>query len=325
MTGQELDAAVLQARVNDSGAPWRQLGTEFDNPYAAALVQMHGMYRWVRSEFPDLVLGAEAMNVLADEFVGGSWLCARELPISGSSVRCDGLRAAAELGGAGQLEAVLVSCAILSHGFDYHGGDSPARPLIDDYRYLLPAVASYFSAHTGEVMNFEDLDVPRWVGAGRSLPESIEPNALARALNPTLAAPVVAPLLAASPTSCSPDQALAYLYYPAALALSRDLSALDVDARASAEEELALVVEELAADWPEDDPDVSRDFYLAPLELALMVAQDFAGLLNGVDCDSINTRLDEWANESWSRPDAWPDSLEDLKSAIRDSPWVASF
>lgn len=86
-----------------------------------------------------------------------------------------------------------------------------------------------------------------------------------------------------------------------------------------------MVVEELVTDGPEDDADVSRDFSLAPLELALMVAQDFAGLLTGVDCDSINGRLNEWANEFWSRPNAWPDSLGELKSAIRDSPWVASF
>jgi hypothetical protein len=122
VTGQEIDAADLQARINDSGAPWRRLGSEFDNPCAVSLIQIHGIYRWVRLQFPDLTLGAEAMNVIADEFVGGTWLCAREMPVAGSSVRCDGLQAAAELGRAGELEAVLVSCAILSHGFDSHGG-----------------------------------------------------------------------------------------------------------------------------------------------------------------------------------------------------------
>ena len=86
-----------------------------------------------------------------------------------------------------------------------------------------------------------------------------------------------------------------------------------------------MVVEELVADGPEDDPDVNRDSYLAPLGLALMVAEDVSGLLTGVDCDSINTRLNEWANEFWSRPRAWHDSLGELKPAIRDSPRVASF
>jgi len=32
---------------------------------------MHGMYRWVRTAFPDLALGADATSALADEFVRG--------------------------------------------------------------------------------------------------------------------------------------------------------------------------------------------------------------------------------------------------------------
>lgn len=325
MTEREIGAAALQDEINNSGHPWRRLGSEVGNPYAASMIQMHGMYRWLRVRLPDLTLGTEAMNVIADEFVGGPWLCAREMPISGSSARCDGLQAAAELGRAGQLESVLVSCAILSHGFDYHGGYDPARPLIDDYRYLLPAVASYFSADTGELMSFKDLDVPHWFGADSSLPERIEPNALTRALYPALTAPVMAPVLAASPASCSRDQCPAYLYYPAALALGREMGVLDSDAREAAEEELTFMIEQLVDDWPEDDPNVTRDSYLAPLELALMVAGDFADLLSGAEVSSINDRLDEWANESWSRPEVWPDSLGTLKAAIRDSPWVASF
>lgn len=106
------------------------------------------------------------------------------------------------------------------------------------------------------------------------------------------------------------------------LGLGRDPNILTPDAASDAERALAYVVEVLAADdeWSPEEVEREVSTELEPLELALMVAGDFGAVLDAADPEAVNRRLDGWAHgPGWRSVDAWPDSLEQIRSALRHS------
>lgn len=322
----DLEVAVLEAGLEASEAPWKSVGASTQDPYVETLLELHALYGWVRAEFPNLQITKGVMDLLVAYAPDSSpWVYAADFPTFESNLRFEGVRAAAELGRSGQLEAVLVSCSILSHGFDFCSTGS--RALIDDYRYALPAVASYFSADGGVVQDFAALDVPPWFAEGQESPESIRANTLCRAINPSLSRSSFLELVGTSrhgawTPAMLGNAARGSFVWLTLLGLGRDPNILTPDAASDAERALAYVVEVLAADdeWSPEEVEREVSTELEPLELALMVAGDFGAVLDAADPEAVNRRLDGWAHgPGWRSVDAWPDSLEQIRSALRHS------
>lgn len=169
-----------------SAAPerWLDVGSPQGSPQIREILQWHAMYCALTDNLPNLVLTSSLMTTIVEESgIGGGFLSCSEMSRSGWFGGTEDARAAAIFGRDGHLEAVLVACTFLAQGFDIYGG--AGRPLVDGYRFLLPAVASYFAADSD--VDLADAGIPRgWWDAAGTGPMPIQPNAPTYALNPRL-------------------------------------------------------------------------------------------------------------------------------------------
>jgi hypothetical protein len=261
------------------------------------------------------------MTMIVEESeIGGGFLSCSEMSRGGWIGGTEDARAAAILGRDGQLEAVLVACTFLAQGFDVYGGDG--RPLVDGYRFLLPAIASYFAADSD--VDLADVGIPRgwWDSAGTG-PMPIRPNALTYALNPRLDNERRREVIGRGLGNVD-----VWILGPTGRLLGMDLSFLSPDELAVTEETMSELIEDLGQDDPPEDPLTYEGEQLEPMNLGYLVGAFGDSLLEEGSPSSArvatasltpSTWLEAWESRSVMDPEVWP--YGPLREAIGHSPW----
>jgi hypothetical protein len=306
-----------------SAAPerWLDVGSPQDSPQVREMRQWHALYRALSDDLPSLVLTSSLMTMIVEESdIGGGFLSCSEMSRGGWFGETEDARAAAILGRDGQLEAVLVACAFLAQGFDIYGGDG--RPLVDGYRFLLPAIASYFAADSD--VDLADVGIPRgwWDSAGTG-PMPIRPNALTYALNPRIDNARRREVMGRGPGKVD-----VWILGPTGRLLGMDLSFLSPDELAVTEETMSELIEDLGQDDPPEDPLTYEGEQLEPMNLGYLVGAFGDSLLGEGSASSArvatssltpSTWLEAWESRSVMDPELWPHGP--LREAIGSSPW----
>lgn len=328
MADDALELAILQSFLRDTdfsyledikceALPINILGRS----EADCMLQMHGFYRAIRQEFPNLQFHKNTLDAIWYENFGGQshlttpLMSANEWSRGGWIEGLPETLAAAFLGQQGNLEAVIVACVMLSHGYDYFGGEG--RPLIDGYRYLLPAVASYASASMD--VSFETLDIPPgWFDIQGIGPNMIKPNPLTRVLNPKSSAEQRRLWVSPDPPtiydSIISDRAWLFDLGIVGSLLNMDMSFLSDKERAEIEQENSSFLEALldTDNFAEDELPIDQYFtaYLVATHIDQLMDDAINYPISDVDFgEALSTRhpwLKEWAHESWRYPNCWP-------------------
>lgn len=329
MADDALEIAILEAFLRDTDFSYLKDRTCSAIPDGALgraqadhMLRWHGLYRAIRDEFPNLPFHEQTLNAIwADDFVWDTSFYAGPLrggPEEARSGWYGGIPesiAAAFLGQQGHIDAVIVAGVMLSHGYDFFSADG--RPLIDGYRYLLPAIASYASATSGIL--FEQLDLPPgWYDSDHYGPNGIRPSALTRVLNPQVSADQrrlwvdkQAPSIWDTRIS---DAAWLFDVGTVGAMLSFDLSFLtpsEID-DVSAENQTFLEALGDTSDFSEEELPI--DQYFTAYLVATHTDRLIDDALNYPQADSDSTKalshqhqwLAEWAHESWRDPHCWP-------------------
>lgn len=283
--------------------------------------QWHALYRSFRSDLPQVSLSSPLMTLLCDESgVGGGFLSCTEMSRGGWFGEEDDARAAAFLGRNGDLEAVLVGCTFLAHGFDVYGGEG--RPLLDGYRFLLPAIASYFAAETN--LDLADVRIPPgwWDFAGAG-PQPIRPNALAYAVNPKLDGARRRAVIGVGSNHVD-----VWILGPTGRLLGMDLSFLTPEELAVTESTMGELIVDLGLEEPPEDPLVYESEQLEPMNLGYLVGTFASSLLDvspeslrGIATSSLTPTdwLGAWSSRSVMDPELWP--YGSLREAIAKCTW----
>lgn len=338
MSTDELEVAVLADWLGNADFNW--LGevtcsglseSHIGRQEADQMLRLNAVYQVVRREFPNIKPSKQMIDTFMhpDSDIYRQYLyspldASCEMGRSGCHIAVPDVIAAATLGEIGELSAVLTACDLLCHGYDYFGGNG--RPLIDEYRYFLPAVASYTSAVGSSSVASVELGPGWWDADGRrNLPA--KPNRLTRALNRTLGESRRRALVG----NDSSEQESPEYFAPVARVLGIDLRFLTPEELASADEEMEMYVTDLQLEDPPEYPEVTVEFVLEPMYLAFTIGShldDLLGQTEGLlqsDPDAVarlnseQSWLSEWASESWRRADSWPEGL--FREAIESSPW----
>lgn len=165
-------------------------------------------------------------------------------------------RCAAVLADAGEQDAVLITGALLSQGYDQNGGSGRALP--EGYAELLPAIVSSISPTQ------ESFTIPWFSRDGRI--NTVRTSATVRALAPTLTDAERLCLLGSGDESVSSETVWDYIFFPVASALGYDLSGFEPDRVHEALESFQDTLSALADDPDdEDEQQVLGDAYLAYL------------------------------------------------------------
>lgn len=321
MSGLTEELALVGDFLSRDQARWREVGEDQSSPQVREMLQWSALYRSLVGELPEIVLTYPLMALICDRSgIGGGFLSCTEMPRGGAVCDDEDLRAAALLGQEGRLEEVLTACTFLSQGFDVWGGEG--RPLLDNYRYLLPAVASYHAADAGT--RFNDLILPPgWWDADETGPYPIRPDVLAYALNPRLDDERRRELLGHGPGLVSLE-----LFGLTAELLGRDLSFLSPEELESVQLERSLLTDDLTLSEPEEDPMVYIEYTLEPMNLGYLVGSFSDGLWSGAQNVSESSQvsqltqdnwIDEWSSRPVMDPRLWP--VGSLRDAISESPW----
>lgn len=259
-------------------------------------------------------------SIVEESGIGGGFLSCSEMSRGGWFGGTDDARAAAILGREGQLDAVLVACTFLAQGFDIYGGDG--RPLVDGYRFLLPAIASFFAADSD--VDLADVSSPRgwWDFAGTG-PIPIPPNALTYALNPRLDKARRRELIGRGPGEVD-----VWILGPTGRLLGMDLSFLSPDELAATEATMSELIDDLGQDDPPEDPLTYEAEQLEPMNLGYLVGAFGDSLLEDGPVSSTevttssltpSTWVEAWGSRSVMDPELWP--YGPLREAIGTSPW----
>ena len=299
---------------------------------ADQILRVDALYQAIRRRFPNMAPSMEVLDAfmnadsdLYSEYYFEPLSASCELGRIGWYGSIEDVIAAAALGKQGSLSAVLVACDLLSHRYDYYGGDS--RPLVEGYRYFLPAIASYASGPL--VQGFTVIERgPGWWNSDGHWNSPSPPNPLTRALNRALPSEVRKNLVGPveSGDQCSVDSFVAV-----ATPLGLDVSFLSADAQQQAWQsgEIAALLNFLA--HPNDDDTDWAEGLLSFLHLALVIGMNLDGLLQEAGGKSASDRdlrsrvstehrwIDDWDRESWRYIDCWPESQ--LRDAVAASPW----
>jgi len=338
MGTDDLEVAVLADWLNNTDFGWLEnvayMGLsdgQVGRREADQMLRLYALYQSIRQEFPNIKPSKQMVDTFMhpDSDLYARFFCsplsaACEMGRSGCYIGTSDVIAAAHLGGHGDLQAVLVACDLLCHGYDVFGGDG--RPLIDEYRYFLPAVASYTSSAVSAPLASIEPGPGWWDADGRrNLPA--KPNRLTRALNRTLDEHRRRALVGRDRV----EQESPEFFAPVARVLGMDLTFLTPEELASAEDEIEIYVADLQMEDPPEYPEVTVEFVLEPMHLAYTIGKHLGHLLEVADgllysdadaaarMDGERTWLSDWSEESWRRADSWPEGL--LREAIESSPW----
>lgn len=289
---------------------------------ATHILKIDAYCKRVRADHPDLAIDREVMDLLVNRMpISGPLTDAMELSRSGWYGDIDDVVAAVTLGASNQVAAVITAGAFLSQGFDYFGGDG--RPLIDGYRYFLPAVAAFGQAaqHADETAC-----TAKWWDREGYVNVIMQPDALYRAIAPGLTERQRRALVGAEwGTQCR-----SFVFWPLATMLGINTSFLSSDEIAEAQEELQTGIEELESDEPQD-PTAMVEVYLEPIHLGYLIGrhvpalmEETAGVAAGdrvrvAEITARNAWIEEWRQESWRAASRWPDGP--IRKAIEHSPW----
>lgn len=321
MASEDVVARQIQDFLGRAPERWRDVGVEYESPQVRELLQWHALYGALISDLPDLVLTSPLMTTLVEESgIGGGFLSCSEMSRGGWFGDTNDARAAAILGRDGKLEAVLVACAFLAQGFDVYGGDG--RPLVDGYRFLLPAIASYFAADSN--VDLVDLRIPRgwWDFAGTG-PMPIRPNALTYAVNPRLDNARRRRVIGRGPGEVD-----VWILGPTCRLLGMDLSFLSPEELAVTEATMSELIDDLGQDDPPEDPMTYEAEQLEPMNLGYLVGAFGDSLLEEAPPSSVRVAtsaltpsswLEVWESRSVMDPELWP--YGPLREAIGSSPW----
>lgn len=323
MSAEPLAAEAVSDFLAQESPRWREAGQEGDSPQVRELRQWHALHSAVLDAFPRGQLTPDVMTIICEESgIDGGFLSCTEMSRGGWVGDDADARAAALLGQDGHLEVVLVGCTFLAHGFDVWGGEG--RPLLDEYRYLLPAVASYFAAESDVRLGDLRLPLGWWDFDGHG-PQPIGPNLVAYALNPRLG-----PERRRGAFGAGPGRAPVGIFGPTARLLGMDLSFLTPDELAVTEATLSQLIRDLELENPPEDPLVYEEYQLEPMNLGYLVGAFADTLLDeaaGAQARSATSSLtastwvDAWGSKSVMDPELWP--YGSLREAIANSPWWA--
>lgn len=297
---------------------------------ADRMLRWHGLYKAIRAEFPNLSFGLKTMQVIWetwDSAYGGPLMGGPEYATSGWYSGIRAAIAAGVLGKEGHVEPVLVAGVMLCHGYNSFGGD--VRPLIDGYRYLLPAITSFTSATTD--VAFTSLDIPPgWFDSEGSGPNWIKPNPLTRALNLSISDEQRRLWISREgrPQAYkgTSEEAWLFDFGAAASLLDMDISWLTENERTETTEENDGAV----ASIMDGDELTEEDLPLETYHTAYVVAANTDRLMSdaiGVqvadktDMTALFAKhlwLSQWANWSWRYPACWPEGS--WRDAIAVSP-----
>jgi len=321
MAGVNSDAQQVEDFLSRAPQRWLDAGADQADLRVREILQWHALYRALTADLPDLTLTSPIMTMICEESgIRGGFLSCTEMSRGGWFGGEADARAAAILGRNGDLEAVLVACTFLAQGFDIYGGDG--RPLLDGYRFLLPAVASYFAADSG--ISLTDLKLPPgWWDHDGVGPTQIKPNVLTYAVNPRLDEEQRRALLGRGPGLVDVD-----MFGSTARLLGMDLSFLSGDELSDVEDSMSELIEALGEEEPEEDPLVYEDYQLEPMSLGYLVGAFGDTLLEEVPqtpsraaTSSLTPSnwVDAWGSCAVMDPQLWPSGP--LREAIGSSPW----
>lgn len=321
MESESAEAGAVRKFLSTTPERWLNVGSPQESAQVREMRQWHALHRACASDLPDIALSPALMTLLCEESgVGGGFLSCTEMSRGGWFGDEADARAAAILGRDGQLETVLVACTFLAHGFDIYGGDG--RPLVDGYRFLLPAIASYFAADSG--VDLADVGIPPgwWDFAGTG-PFPIRPNALTYALNPRLDDARRRGVMGRGPGAVD-----VWILGPTGRLLGMDLSFLSPDELAVTEATMSELIDDLGQEDPPEDPLTYEAEQLEPMNLGYLVGAFGDSLLEEGPLSSArvatssltpSTWLEAWQSWSVMDPELWP--YGPLREAIASSPW----
>jgi hypothetical protein len=333
MSDDQLEVAVLQTFLRDVDfspidtlecATLQRDSVGYDK--ATTIRRLGAFYDVIRAEFPNIRVSRPVMDLLVEaameRFAAGPFTFAWESSMAGWYGQVGDVVAAAHLGSEGELETVLSAMTLLSHGYDYFGGDG--RPLIDGYRYLIPSAASYTSALNSVVLE-PAKRLPGWWDQEGYGPQPIEPDLLSRAVNVRL----TDEQRRAAVGLVHGSQCLPYSFYFAATALGMDVGFMDEYDLHEGVQQFELTIEDLLSVEP-GDPDILERF-TESAHLACLMAIHVDHLLNDAEtvsvtdlsaCDALQSRhkwITNWERGSWRVAEAWPDGP--IRDVIRNSEW----
>lgn len=236
----------------------------------------------------------EPLFMFANEWPRGQWF--GNLPLC---------RASAILADLNEPEGVLVTGALMSHGYGYNGGQS--RSLTEGYTELLPAIVSSLC------MREEAFSIPwffRDGGMGRS-----RSNSTIRALSPKLSNEKRMALLGSGDEAWGTGTVQEYLFFPVAKELGLDLSGFNTRRVHEALESFEYTLNALM-----DDPDDSEEQeILGEAYLAYLVTK-FSGDLQASSFGDVSgdgsatySWLQDWRPWQMITEAVWPPTLEMLQ------------
>lgn len=294
---------------------------------ATHMLRLHALYRAVRSEFPNLPITRGVVTAIVtptpddlDLRVEGPLLAAWDHGISGCYPKVGDVVAAATLGRTGSLEAVLVACDLLCHRYNFFGGDG--RPLIDEYRYLLPAVASFTSAASTPSLTGVESGPGWWDEDGCRNPAA-QPNLVTRALG---ADPAHRRALIGDNLT---EQLNAVDFVLVAQMLAVDVGFLDTDERTMAE---GIVAEWFGEGLTDDLGPDEMEWYERG-HTAFVVAQGTDALCDAArdvavadreavkTLEAVHAWVSEWGKASWRYVECWPEGPLGVAIASSPSEW----
>jgi len=311
LTNEELELG-LDSNQETWMSPLREM-TE-DEPAIAFMRTCGAMVEALRDAHEGLIFTNDTMTVLqartrdfgegevllsAEDWPRGQWF--GDLPAS---------RAAAILASRDEIECVITTASLMSHGYDYNGGSF--RALIDGYVELLPAIVSAISPRV------ERYRIPWFSRSGRI--HLCKTSGTIRALAAGLTDEERLRLLGTGTETWNDNSVLDFIFFPVAQELGLDLTRYPQERIDEAMSEFESTLDEYTDDPDDENQEVQGVIYLS------LFANKYAADL--IDAPTRMTQeelerdfpwLCDWRPWQITTEAIWPPTLEDLRLAIAEN------
>jgi hypothetical protein len=219
-------------------------------------------------------------------------------------------RAAAILASRDEIECVLTTCSLMSHGYDYNG--SAFRALVDGYVELLPAIVSAISPRT------ERYRIPWFSVDGRI--HLCKTSGTIRALAAGLTDEERARLLGTGDAAWTDNSVLDFIFFPVAKELGLDLTRYPQERIDEAMNDFRSTLDEYTDDPDDEDQEMQGVIYLSLF--ANMHAADLLRAPATMTQEALERDLPwlcDWRPWQITTEAVWPPTLDDLRSAIAEN------
>jgi hypothetical protein len=293
-------------------APLREMTK--DEPAIAFMRTCGAMVEALRDAHEGLIFTNNTMTVLQartrDFGEGEVLLSAEDWPRGQWFGNFQASRAAAILASRDEIESVITTASLMSHGYDYNGGSF--RALIDGYVELLPAIVSAISPRV------ERYRIPWFNKSGRI--HRCTTSGTIRALAAGLTDEERLRLLGTGTAAWNDNSVLDFIFFPVAQELGLDLTRYPQERIDEAMSEFESTLDEYTDDPDDENQEVQGIIYLS------LFANKYAADLLDAPTRMTQEELErdfpwlcDWRPWQITTEAIWPPTLEDLRLAIAEN------